>query len=309
MAARKVLSYEDYTIAWICTLPLEMAAAQALLDEIHHGLPQKPNDNNAYIVGSIEKHNVVIARLPFGDQGNATAQLKFSFKSVRLALIVGIGGGVPSERMDIRLGDVVVGKPGIRHGGVISIENIDAFAYAYSQQVRLLNQPPPVVLAALTKLQSLHLTRDRRVESILAEIKDRSGQNAQKFARPAQLDRLFLAGYHHVDANSRTCNSCNVKMTVQRRPRNGSAPVIHYGLIASTNRMVHDSMARDKLSEAYQVNCIETEATGVMRVLPCFVIRGISHYADSHRSHDWEGYAAAVAGAYAKELLSEMWAL
>lgn len=36
----------------------------------------------------------------------------------------------------------------------------------------------------------------------------------------------------------------------------------------------------------------------------CLVIRGICDYADSHKNKIWQPYAAAVAGAYAKELLS-----
>ena len=34
------------------------------------------------------------------------------------------------------------------------------------------------------------------------------------------------------------------------------------------------------------------------------MIRGICDYADSHKNKQWQGYAAATAAAYAKELLS-----
>jgi hypothetical protein len=36
----------------------------------------------------------------------------------------------------------------------------------------------------------------------------------------------------------------------------------------------------------------------------CLVIRGICDYADSHKNKQWQEYSAAVAAAYAKELLS-----
>ncbi|KAJ5195474.1 uncharacterized protein N7498_008912 [Penicillium cinerascens] len=45
------------------------------------------------------------------------------------------------------------------------------------------------------------------------------------------------------------------------------------------------------------------EAAGLMNDFPCVVIRGIYDYADSHKNKEWQGYAAAVAAAYAKELL------
>jgi hypothetical protein len=46
------------------------------------------------------------------------------------------------------------------------------------------------------------------------------------------------------------------------------------------------------------------EAAGLMDNFPCVVIRGICDYADSHKNKEWQGYAAATAAAYAKELLS-----
>jgi hypothetical protein len=45
------------------------------------------------------------------------------------------------------------------------------------------------------------------------------------------------------------------------------------------------------------------EAAGLMNDFPCLVIRGICDYADTHKNKEWQGYAAAVAAAYAKELL------
>jgi hypothetical protein len=45
------------------------------------------------------------------------------------------------------------------------------------------------------------------------------------------------------------------------------------------------------------------EAAGLMNDFPCLVIRGICDYADSHKTKEWQGYAAAVAAAYTRELL------
>ena len=119
-----VLTREDYTIGWISALPVELAAARALLDEKHDDLPLEPNDTNVYTLGRIGRHNVVIACLPVGLYGLSEAasvarDLLRSFPSVRFGLLVGIGGGVPSAG-DIRLGDVVVSQPGPRHGNCIA---------------------------------------------------------------------------------------------------------------------------------------------------------------------------------------------
>jgi nucleoside phosphorylase len=52
------------------------------------------------------------------------------------------------------------------------------------------------------------------------------------------------------------------------------------------------------------VLCFEMEAAGLMNNFPCLVIRGICDYADSHKNKQWQPYAAGIAAAYAKEVLS-----
>jgi nucleoside phosphorylase len=45
-----------------------------------------------------------------------------TFNGIRFGLMVGIGGGVPSEENDIRLGDIVVSQPTKQSGGVIQYD-------------------------------------------------------------------------------------------------------------------------------------------------------------------------------------------
>lgn len=78
---------------------------------------------------------------------------------------------------------------------------------------------------------------------------------------------------------------------------------MHYGAIASGNQVMKDGKTRDRLAKKYGILCFEMEAAGLMNQLPCLVIRGISDYADSHKSKRWQGYAALTAAAYAKILL------
>lgn len=60
---------------------------------------------------------------------------------------------------------------------------------------------------------------------------------------------------------------------------------------------------REPLRQEMNMLCFEMEAAGLMDHFPCLV-RGICDYADSHKSKQWQGYAAMTAAAYAKELLS-----
>ncbi|KAF4983619.1 hypothetical protein F66182_17058, partial [Fusarium sp. NRRL 66182] len=106
--------YDDYSVGWICALPIEVQAAKATLDTIHDNLPsnRNPKDSNNYILGSLQGHNVVLAYPDFGEYGKTSVadvatQLHASFKSVQFNLTVGIAGGVPEMREDTRLGDIV----------------------------------------------------------------------------------------------------------------------------------------------------------------------------------------------------------
>jgi hypothetical protein len=67
-----MLSHEDYTVGWVCALPLEMTAAKGMLDETHSNLSQPTTDDNAYTLGKISGHNVVIACLPSGVYGTTS---------------------------------------------------------------------------------------------------------------------------------------------------------------------------------------------------------------------------------------------
>jgi nucleoside phosphorylase len=113
MATARSYIHDDYTVGLVCALPLELAAATAMLDEIHADLPTPPVDGNIYTLGKIGAHNVVISCCPPGSYGTTSAAIVAvhmisSFQSIRLGLMVGIGGGVPSMQTNIRLGDIVV---------------------------------------------------------------------------------------------------------------------------------------------------------------------------------------------------------
>ena len=114
-------THDDYTVAWITALEIEMAVAQGMLDEVHRSLYQIEGDTNNYILGRLGLHKVVIACLPSVGNSNAAivaTNLLRSFCNVRIGLMVGIGGGVPAAN-DMRLGDIVVSSPTATHGRMV----------------------------------------------------------------------------------------------------------------------------------------------------------------------------------------------
>ena len=144
-------------------------AACELLDEEHLSLPTSSvHDDNAYTLGHIGDHHIVIACLPKGRYGIASAasvakDMLRSFESIRIGLMVGIGGGAPSDKHDIRLGDVVVGYPVKKEGGVVPYNFGKAIQDQEFERTGSLNSPPTVLLTALNKLSVHHERKGSRI--------------------------------------------------------------------------------------------------------------------------------------------------
>ena len=100
------------------------------------------------------------------------------------------------------------------------------------------------------------------------------------------------------------CEACNRDRLLKPTSHQDRKTIIHYGTIASGNRVIKDAKTRDQLSsELNGVLAFEMEAAGITDGFSCLVIRGICDYADSHKQKKWQSYAATTAAAYAKELL------
>ena len=301
---RHRLQAEDYTVGWISALPIEFAAAQELLDEEYKAPPQDNSDPTPYTLGRIGDHNVVLVCLPAGQTGTHSAatvatRMTSKFTSIRFGLMVGIGGGVPSAESDIRLGDVVISQPYLRHGGVVQYDCGKTGEGGHITRTGSLDAPPAVLLNAVSQLRALHYRGRSNLATYISAF-----NRLENFRRDkASPDVLFEATYNHI--GGATCEQCNKESVVKRTKRKGQDVVIYYGTIASGNQVIKDGVTRDRLSlELGGVLCYEMEAAGLMNHFPCLVIRGICDYADSHKNKGWQPYAAATAAACAKEVLS-----
>ncbi|KAH8731834.1 nucleoside phosphorylase domain-containing protein, partial [Phaeosphaeriaceae sp. PMI808] len=330
----------DYTVGWICALPLELTASEGMLDNVHEGLRIADGDKNKYILGEIHGHNIAMACLLAGSIGQASAatvaaDMMHSFPRIRFGLMVGIGGGAPNPSArsdeDIRLGDVVVSIPNGELGAVIKYDRGKVVAGGEFQHTGILNVPPSLLTTAVSALQSKHETLKNSISRNVADMiqrkhkaEDANLESLQKYRYPgAEHDQLFEADYEHVEQgdvpNSVSqglednekdpsdlefpCPHCDKNRVVPRRPRREKDPVIQYGTIASADVVMRHGETREKLRKKYGILCFEMEAAGLMNDFPCLVIRGICDYSDTHKHKIWQRYAAATAAAYAKELL------
>ncbi|RGP69077.1 hypothetical protein FLONG3_7930 [Fusarium longipes] len=287
--------YDRYTVAWICALHIEMAAARAMLDEEHDDLPRRGNDTNSYVLGAMQEHNIVIACLPADQYGtnnaaNVLSNMKNTFPKIRIGLMVGIGGGVPTKA-DIRLGDIVVG---VR----VMQSDLGKTVNGTLQRTAVPKIPDSSIRTVISNLRARHELNCSRVPLIL---KDKM-RKYPAYCLPDEPDRLFQPSYSHENTAS-SCDECDQSKLQARKIRSSTNPVIHYGAIASGNQVMKDASCRDDIARELDVICFEMEAAGLMDIMPCLPIRGICDYSDSHKAKGWQRYAAATAAAYAYEFL------
>ncbi|KAJ5657330.1 uncharacterized protein N7484_000979 [Penicillium longicatenatum] len=301
------LGYEAYTVGIVCALEFEMSAVRYMLDKEHTRLPRKPGDSNLYILGELSGHNVILASLP-GSQGKSAAaavakDIARTFPSIELRLIVGIGGGVPSRKNDIRLGDVVVSMPDGQHGGVVQYDlgkNTDNGIILKG----FLWPPPEILRSAVSIMRSDQRVSQSKIPEFMLAMFQKSDELRISYQRPLEADELFQLEYRHVP-NKATCQLCDRTKLVHRQARE-PIPKIHYGLIASGDQVIRSASNAAEIDERVSgdILCFEMEAAGIATEYSCIAIRGVSDYADSHKNDTWQHYAASVAAGCAKELLS-----
>ena len=173
-------------------------------------------------------------------------------------------------------------------------------------KTRSLDKPPMVLRSAISKLRATHEIEGSAIGEYVSKMLESKPRMREKFKyQGIKLDQLFEANYDH-RKSGRSCEGCDKRHLLTRRSRDTSDPVIHYGLIGSANQVMRHGATREKLRQEEGILCFEMEAAGLMDNFPCLIIRGICDYSDTHKNKRWQPYAAAVAAAYAKELLETM---
>ncbi|KAJ3544429.1 hypothetical protein NM208_g3059 [Fusarium decemcellulare] len=300
----------DFLIGWVCVLEKEFNAAMDILDE-KYGTNYDANfvpgngDRNEYHLGRIGGHNVVINCPQSGTSGllkafQTATSMKSTFSAIRFVLLVGIGGGAPSEKTDIRLGDVVLGT------AVIPYKQGKLTDVGFKPTGHKL-QPPQELLTAVTRLR--HSLRGETTLEYMIDEAVRQGDGLQAmYSRPSD-DRLLLSDALHQD---KMCDCIQPRLgdvsklvTRPMRPP-GRLVETHCGIIGSADQVLKNAIERDRLASKEDIICFEMEAAAVMQSTRSITVRGISDYSDGHKNDAWHDYAALAAAVCAKELLKSL---
>lgn len=212
-------SRNDFRIAVICALRIESDAVVAMFDEDWEDGPKYEkveNDSNAYTVGKIGVHNVVLAHMPGIGKANAatmTGKLNISFPQIRLGLVVGICGGMPfiretlrdSRDIDVFLGDVIISTQVAQYdlghlysNGLIPIDTLQ----------NTLGRPKDEIRAFLHKLQGFKDRRrlENRIRGYLANVLQQEDFKKSNY-QGEDKDILYESSYRHKHQEKMDCPS------------------------------------------------------------------------------------------------------
>jgi nucleoside phosphorylase len=303
------LDPELYTVAWLAPLEIEAQAALHMLDNKHRGrFPMGRGDDYVFQAGDMCGHNVIIATLPAGQEygtGSAAAlasQVKRFFPNLWFGLLVGVAAGLPNfsrcPPLDIRLGDVLVGLPTSESAGLIAYDLGKETGQNGFQLLRLghvLATTETVVRSAIGSIKLLAPNDAEMISPYYESIKHKRHPNGT-FVDPGQKQDIL----YQIDDDG------NERLVERERRPDDERTRVWYGTIGSGDKLMKNARKRNELKNKYNVIGLEMEAAGTMNRIPVGVIRGVCDYGDEHKNNEWQPYAAAMAAAYAKAVLSEI---
>ncbi|KAL3467203.1 hypothetical protein BJX64DRAFT_283926 [Aspergillus heterothallicus] len=332
-------SRDDFHIAIICALTLEADAVEALFDETYDRLSQRygkdPADKNAYINGKLGRHDVVLCYLPGMGKRNAAAvaaNLQVSYRNIKLALLVGICGGVPflTDKTEVILGDVFISDSVVEYD--FGRQYPDGFRQK-SDVKDILGRPSLEIRAFIAALngRSTRKEFEERTRQHLAILQTQRGMGWEYpgtgndvLFEPSFRHRHYISELHHrcvcfssscdsdpicEEALAGDCDTLGCVGTKVHRDRlsfEGPNPAINVGKFASADTVMKSGKHRQEIANKQDVVAFEMEAAGLWDILPCVIIKGVCDYADSHKNKKWQGYAAGTAACCTKSFL-EYW--
>ncbi|KAJ5379376.1 hypothetical protein N7509_012495 [Penicillium cosmopolitanum] len=333
----------QFTVAIFCALTLEADAVNEVFEEIwdeeHENYGRAAGDHNTYTLGKIFRHNVVLvhmAGMGKGAASQAASSIRFSYPEIKLALVVGICGGVPSYldgKDDIILGDVMISD------GIVQYDFGRQFPDTFLSKAgpEVVARPRPEIRGMLAKLKGMQ--GQKRLETKLCQylrvLQDRLGPKRAGYPG-IDKDELFCSTYQHKHRNRAACKICSAcgggtesvckeareltcqqlgcqkgllvpRKRLQEASMRGRPPEakVRFGFVGSGDTVMKSGQHRDEIATRHNLIALEMEASGVWDNLPCLVIKGVCDYADSHKNKYWQNYAAATAAACMKAVLEE----
>jgi len=269
------------------------------------------------------------------------ASMSSSFTNIKVALVVGICGGVPfrpDNQREIILGDVVISQALVQFD--LGRQHPDSFQPKIHVEESL-GRAGREMRSLLAKLKT-SLSLEKLQEDTCVNLQALQEKLPQTAYPGSGTDRLYEPSYLHKHrpsapgpacelcgkgndrvcdiARSMTCEDlgCEDTNLIPRRrlrpartlPNSNTPanlePQIHFGRMGSADTVMKSGKHRDQIAKQADIIVFEMEGAGVWDHFPnSLVIKSVCDYADSHKNKRWQYYAAATAAACAKSVLNE----
>lgn len=305
----------DFEIAIICALQCERDAVEAILEEDYEtggfSYGKAPGDHNAYTIGRIGNHHVVLAYMPGMGKVNSAAVasgIRASFLGIKLALLVGVCGGAPKtpDGVDIFFGDVIISTM------VIQVDFGRRYPDRFARKTALegnLGQITAEIRSFLAKASG-RLARQRLRKKTLFYTKELYQKEFQHSTHPG-IDNniLYQAHYRHRHQKPKHCETCDKcqseedaaceaalnasckelccsdEFSVSRtRSSRATDPSIHFGHVVCSDGVIKSGQHRDELVSHDNVIAFEMEGAGAWDHLPTVILKSVSDYSDPHKN-------------------------
>ncbi|KAL2843764.1 hypothetical protein BJX68DRAFT_152922 [Aspergillus pseudodeflectus] len=317
-------SRSGFQIAFVTAVPTEYDALYELFDEKYDRngtiYGKGPGDVNIYTTGKMGKYNVVL--LCLADIGKmhaaqAVSSLRMSYLGIKYIFVVGICGGAPFDGdHPIYLGDVIISTRlieydyGRQYPGMFKLK--DTYLKTQNLEVRNLHR--------FLSTENSKLDFQARVSHHLAQL------SPQRSKPPISApDILYNSDYVHRHRASSLACDCSAsdiceeathqdcgklgceERQIRRRRIETHGPNIHFGAMASADRVLKSGVDREWLTKTHGVLGFEMEGAGLWDgIISCTIIKGICDYADSHKRKTWQDFAAGAGAAATKAILEQL---
>lgn len=326
---------DDFEVAIMCALDTEYNAVHRLLDVSwpDNVYGKEDADENVYTTGRMGSTNVVVVLMGMGKVPAACAatSLRFSYKNVRLALLVGICGAVPhdpkSDREILR-GDVIVGKTIVQHDfgrltedGLITKTTVeDSLGRPNPKMRNLLSAIGTDEYMAHLRGRTAHFLAD--IQAAVACTDDCNKYHHPGHRQDTSLDDMARRPQSSIsngrspadDGNPSPPSSSSSSSSPPydqdgrtapgpTRGRRQLGPTVHVGVYASGDSVVRSADARDRIAQKTNAIGFEMESAGIWDKLPCIVVKGVCDYADPEKDRIWQNFASATAASATKAII------
>jgi len=322
----RLAAKDQPTIAVVTLLYAEKLAVDIMLDyKVTYVRYKTEGEGTVYTIGSIGRHRIVttkLSRIGYGEDaktaaGNTVTRLLGTFGQVEYVILVGVGGGVPNfddSRQDVRIGDIVVSKPGQSRGPLyVACTAVDRdkegqFNFStrsWSAREDILERVAQNIMDTQTKDTSRPPGWDTYLKHALDELE---GHEIRFYRPPPETDKI----YKYLDDGNREEVPHPPELPGSARTYFPDTPVVHHGIVGAGRTLVKYPTVRQAFVTHTGVKVVDSGFQAVMdsiegnRKDSVMVIRGVSDYYDGTRKKEWQPFASLAAAAYMKEMILKM---